>query len=81
MASTVRERGPSAPPVVLTEAEVASVLRVTGRTVRRWAAAGTLDAIKVGGIRRYRVDQVVGLIERASVQEPAGEVAPTTTDT
>ena len=61
MTSTVQERAAGLP-VVLTELEVARVLRVSGRTVRRWAAAGTLDAIKVGGVRRYRVDQVVALI-------------------
>ena len=73
MAEIVQHRPVATTPVVLTEPEVARVLRVSDRTVRRWAAAGTLNAIKVGGVRRYRVDQVVALIDPPSDNERGGE--------
>lgn len=57
--------------VLLTEREVADALRVSPRTVRRWAAAGTLPAIEVGGVRRYRADFIRALLEPTSLA-PAG---------
>jgi excisionase family DNA binding protein len=56
---------------LLTEQEVADVFRVTSRTVRRWATAGTLEAIRVGGVTRYRADAVTALVGPINDQEPA----------
>jgi excisionase family DNA binding protein len=47
---------------LLTEGEVADLFAVTRRTVRRWANAGELTAIRIGGITRYRQDEVLGVI-------------------
>ena len=42
----------------MTEREVADIFGVTPRTVRRWAFAGELPAVRVGGITRYRAVDV-----------------------
>jgi excisionase family DNA binding protein len=48
---------------LLTPEEVAQLLRVTPRTVRRWGAEGTLERIRLGGrLTRYRADDVQRLI-------------------
>jgi excisionase family DNA binding protein len=41
---------------LLTTAEVARLLRVRSRTVRRWIAAGALPAVRVGAHYRIPVD-------------------------
>ena len=49
--------------VLLTPSEVASLFRVDPKTVTRWAKAGKLTAIKtLGGHRRYRQSEVLGLL-------------------
>lgn len=78
MSTTVQHAGGT--PVVLTEVEVARVLRVSGRTVRRWAAAGTLDPIKVGGVRRYLLRDVAALIDPSTSIGHAGNVTDAKTD-
>ena len=45
-------------PDLLTTEEVASVLRVSERTVRRWGKDQVLDRVKVGGTVRYTRDSV-----------------------
>lgn len=50
---------------LLTPAEVASMFRVDPKTVRRWAAAGRIRAIRTpGGHRRYRESEVRKLYDR-----------------
>jgi excisionase family DNA binding protein len=56
---------------LLTEREVADVFRVTARTIRRWAAMGTLDAVRLHGVTRYRARDVTALIE-PSTSEATG---------
>lgn len=55
---------------LLTTAELADVLnmRVTSRTVARWADAGTIPtaAITPGGHRRFRLADVLEALERAA---------------
>jgi excisionase family DNA binding protein len=49
--------------VLLTPSEVASLFRVDPKTVARWAKAGKLTAIRtLGGHRRYRQTEVLGLL-------------------
>jgi excisionase family DNA binding protein len=56
-------------PLLLRQDEVAEVLRVSARTVRRLAAAGKLRAVTVEGAVRYRP---------ADVEEYAAGLAPRT---
>jgi excisionase family DNA binding protein len=63
---------PGHPAVLLTEAEVAQVLRVSSRTIRRWAACGTVPAVQIGGVRRFRLRDVAALIDPSTDLEPAG---------
>jgi excisionase family DNA binding protein len=50
--------------VLLTPAEVAGLFRVDPKTVTRWAKAGKLTAIRtLGGHRRYRQSEVLGLLK------------------
>ncbi len=52
------------PEVLLTPAEVAALFRVDPKTVTRWAKAGKLTAIRtLGGHRRYRQSEVLGLLK------------------
>jgi excisionase family DNA binding protein len=49
---------------LLTPSEVASLFRVDPKTVTRWAKAGKLTAIRtLGGHRRYRQSEVLGLLK------------------
>ena len=48
---------------LLTEREVAAIFTVSPRTVRRWAIAGELTAIRIGGVTRYREDEILSVIE------------------
>ena len=78
--SKIVQHGPEGTAVVLTESEVARVLRVSDRTVRRWVARGTIDAIKVGGVRRYRLRDVAALIDPSTSEAPAGNQGFAKTD-
>lgn len=64
---------------LLTEREVAGVLRVSGRTVRRWACTGTLHAIEIGGVRRYRAADIAALINPENDARPPGKATSVTT--
>ena len=56
---------------LLTPSEVASLFRVSPKTVTRWSRAGKLSAIKtLGGHRRFRASDVKKAIER---MEQTGE--------
>ena len=50
---------------LLTPAEVASMFRVSPKTVTRWARSGKLTALRtLGGHRRFRASEVRELLER-----------------
>ena len=50
---------------LLTPAEVASMFRVSPKTVTRWARSGKLTALRtLGGHRRFRASEVRDLLER-----------------
>jgi len=63
----------------LTESEVADLLRVSGRTIRRWGERGVLPIVQLGGIRRYpsaAIDALVGGIAPTTSEAPAGQPTP-----
>ncbi|MEY2397841.1 MAG: hypothetical protein QOJ00_1015 [Actinomycetota bacterium] len=50
---------------LLTPAEVATMFRVSPKTVTRWARSGKLTALRtLGGHRRFRATEVKDLLER-----------------
>jgi excisionase family DNA binding protein len=50
---------------LLTPAEVATLFRVSPKTVTRWARSGKLTALRtLGGHRRFRASEVKDLLER-----------------
>jgi len=56
-------REPDIKDELLTPAEVATYYRVDPKTVTRWAKAGKLSSIRtLGGHRRYRKSEVLGLM-------------------
>lgn len=58
---------------LLTEGEVAELFAVTRRTVRRWANSGELTAIRIGGVTRYRQDEILSVIDPDNEEDrPAG---------
>lgn len=66
----------SRPRPLLTPAEVAAILRVTPRTVRRYGAAGMLERVSIGGrIRRYTAESVEALVDPHHDESPAGNRA------
>ena len=76
--STLSQTSRSCP--LLTEREVAGVLRVSGRTVRRWATSGILPVIQIGGVRRYRADYIDALVDPTTSIGHAGNVTDAKTD-
>ncbi len=75
MMSTIALRGTStvdenvADDALLTPAEVASLFRVSPKTVTRWARSGKLTAMKtLGGHRRFRAGEVRTALATAGEQ-------------
>lgn len=57
---------------LLTTDQVAAVLQVTPRTVRRWARDGVLPRIRIGGrITRYSANDLDSLIATTTSEAPA----------
>ncbi len=56
---------------LLTEQEVADLFRVTTRTVRRWARAGQLAPVRIGGTTRYRPDELDAFLRSNNDESPA----------
>ena len=48
--------------------EVASILRVSIVTVKRYIASGKIDSIKIGGIRRIRGREIKNIVESSDRQ-------------
>lgn len=62
----VTSKGPTR---LLTPAEVATMFKVDPKTVTRWAKLGKLSSIRtLGGHRRYKEDEVLGLLNGQSEQ-------------
>ncbi|MGH3540886.1 MAG: BldC family transcriptional regulator [Mycobacterium sp.] len=59
---------------LLTPAEVGALLRVSPRTVSRWASLGRIGSIRtLGGHRRFREAEVRALLGRLTVVESRDE--------
>ncbi len=57
---------PEHPDPLLMPREVAAMLRVSVKTVTRWAKSGRLTAVRtLGGHRRYRASEVRRAVESA----------------
>ena len=55
---------------LLTPSEVATLFRVSPKTVTRWSRAGKLTAFKtLGGHRRFRAGEVREVLARAQTEE------------
>lgn len=65
-------------PPLLTPEQVAELLGVTTRTVRRWARDGMLDRIELGRLVRFTPDAVAALIER-NTESPRHAMSPAAT--
>ena len=55
-----------ADPRLYTPKEVASLMRVSLPTVRRWTSAGKLPYLKIEGGIRYRAQDLTAFIERGA---------------
>jgi hypothetical protein len=58
--------------VLLTERDVAALFSVTTRTVQAWGRSGVLNPVRVGGVTRYRADDIDRLIGTTNDVAPAG---------
>jgi len=58
-------------PDLLTVSEVASILRVSPLTIKRWGKRGKLPAIRINsrGDRRYKKEQILWLLGITSPQD------------
>jgi excisionase family DNA binding protein len=64
---------------LLTGREVAELFGVSPRTVRRWATAGDLDSVRIGGVTRFREVDVLSVIEPKNEEgRPGGNGTPST---
>lgn len=66
-------------PDLLTVKEVASILRVSALTIKRWGKRGKLPAIRINsrGDRRYKKEAVLWLLG-ITQKTPANESIPST---
>lgn len=55
----------------MTAQEVAALLRVSSASVYRWAEDGTLDAIRIGGVVRFKRAEVEAKMSTAPGPEAA----------
>ncbi len=53
---------------MLSASEVANQLRVSPRTVHRWACVGTLPAYRIGRVYRFKAEDVELLLESHKCQ-------------
>jgi len=67
--------------LLLTEAEVAAIFRVTPRTIRRWARDGWLNPLRIAGTTRYRAAELRDLTGSNDETQPGqAALAPTPAD-
>lgn len=55
----------------MTAAEVMGKLRISRQTLYRWRQDGTLPALKIGRLVRYRREDVEALLSPATVEDGA----------
>jgi excisionase family DNA binding protein len=61
-------------PILMTADDVAEILRVSSRTVRRWGDDGHLEAVRLAGHSvRFTARSVTALIDSPTDESPAGE--------
>jgi excisionase family DNA binding protein len=53
--------------------EVATLVRRSERTVRRWIADGTLPSVKIGGTRLVAIAELQRLLSGGSIDEDGKE--------
>ena len=64
------------PLALLTPTEVASILSIDPRTVRRWARDGRLQRVRLGGrLARYTPESVAALITPINDDETPGKAS------
>ena len=65
------------PDPIYTEEQVAAMVRVTSRTLRRWRLAGKVSYERTpGGRIRYRLDDVIELTGRMRIErEPCPQMS------
>jgi excisionase family DNA binding protein len=61
-------------PEYLRAREVANLLNLSERTVRRWIADGTVPSAKIGGARLVNVDEIRRLLAPPSPKSEAAEL-------
>lgn len=61
---------------MLTTPEVAALLRVSPRTVDRWALEGRLPRVQIARAVRYRADDIAALIAPINENDGAETTAP-----
>ncbi|HEY2181327.1 MAG TPA: helix-turn-helix domain-containing protein [Solirubrobacteraceae bacterium] len=65
-------------PELLTPTEVAQLLRITPRTVNRYAVDGRLQRVKIGErLSRYRREDVLALIDPENSDAPVHQTEAT----
>jgi excisionase family DNA binding protein len=79
-AAVLRELRPARPRDLLTTGEAALALGLSDQTVRNWAAAGRLPAVKRGVRTMIPRDAVVREIERSRVPADSGDREPAEAD-
>jgi len=53
---------------LLTKKQVSDLFGISERTLDRWRSAGTINAIKVGGIVRFRPEEIEVALAKMSKQ-------------
>ena len=61
-------------PVLLTEPELADMLKTSQRSIRKARQSGALPYIRLGRLVRYRLNDVVEFLEAATVANENGDV-------
>jgi len=74
-AYSVKEAAAPAQPLAYTDADVASLLRVSKRTVYRLRKSGQLRAVRIGRAVRVPADSLAHFLERIAKPGPSIEAA------
>ena len=64
MATVPSQTVPASAYRLLAVKEVADILNCSPRSVAAWTASGQLGSVKLGGLRRYRIEDVEDFIKR-----------------
>lgn len=63
-------------PVAYTAKETAKALSISERTLFTWTAQGIIRCIRVGGVKRYALDEIKDFLARSSNQSRIGPLSP-----